>query len=99
MKFQVTVTPRRQQMPPVAAIEGSAAWINAKLADKTADCVYAFMTGGGVGIFNADSADTMMKMLMSYPGYPFVDFKVEPLCDINAALEQVKAMAQRAAAA
>ena len=39
----------------------------------------------------------MMKLLMSYPGYPFVDFKVEPLCDINIALEQVKAMAKRAA--
>lgn len=99
MKFLVTVMPRRLQMPPVAAVEASAAWIKAKLADKTADCVYAFMTGGGIGVFNADSADTMMKLLMSYPGYPFVDFKVDPLCDINAALEQVKAMAQRAASA
>jgi muconolactone delta-isomerase len=99
MKFLVTVTPRRLQIPPVAAIEASAAWINGKLADKTADCSYGFVTGGGVGIFNADSGDTLLKLLMSYPGYPFVEFKVEALCDINVALEQVKAMAQRAASA
>jgi len=97
MKFLVTVTPRRLQMPPVAMIDQAQAWIKAKIADKTADCSYAFITGGGVGIFNADSTDAMMKLLMNYPGYPFADFKVDPLCDINMALEQVKAMIQRAA--
>ena len=98
MKFLVTVTPRRLQMPPVAVIDKAIAWIKGTIADKTVDCCYGFMTGGGVSIFNADSTDSMMKLLMNYPGYPYVDFKVEALCDINAALEQVKAMAKRAAA-
>jgi hypothetical protein len=39
----------------------------------------------------------MLKLLMSYPAYPFTDFKVDNLCDIAAALEQVKGMVQRAA--
>ena len=54
MKFLVTVTPRRLQMPSVAAIEQSMAWIkSSKSTHKTADCSYAFMTGGGVGIFKS----------------------------------------------
>ncbi|MGO9256700.1 MAG: hypothetical protein ACLQU1_10420 [Bryobacteraceae bacterium] len=92
MKFLVTVTPRRQQVPPVTALEASKAWIDAKLADKTFDCSYAFVTGGGVGICNAGSADALNQLIFSYPGYPFVDFKIEPLCDIHLALDQVIAM-------
>jgi muconolactone delta-isomerase len=96
MKFLLTVTPRRLQMPPAAVIDQSSAWITARLKDKTADVVYGFVTGGGISIMNADSGESLMKLLMSYPGFPFVDFKVEPLCDIHAILEQVKAMTQRA---
>ena len=99
MKFLVIVTPRRLQMPPVAVIDGSIAWMKGKIADKTAECAYGFITGGGAGIFNAASPDAMMQLLMSYPGYPFVDFKVEPLCDLNTSLEAVKQMIQRAGGA
>jgi len=99
MKFLVTVTPHRVQMPTLAVIEQSISWIESKIADKTADCAYAFITGGGVGIFNADSPDTLRKILLSYPAYPFVDFKIDPLCDIASALEQVKEMIQRATSA
>ena len=99
MKFHVTVTPRRPQVPPVAVIDQSIAWIKAKLSDKTADCCYGFIGGGGIAIFNADTSDAMLKLLMSYPAYPFADFKVEALCDVMTAMEQVKAMVQRAASA
>jgi hypothetical protein len=99
MKFLVNVTPRRTMIPPPAVIEHSGAWIKNVLANKTADCCYAFVTGGGVGIFNADSAETLLKIIMSYPAYTFVDFKIEPLCDIAVALDQVHSMVQRAASA
>ena len=99
MKFLLTVTPRRvQQMPSAALIDQNIAWIDARLKDKTADCTYGFVTGGGIAIINADSHEAVTKLLTSYPGYPFVEMKVEALCDIHAALEQVKIMAQRAAA-
>ena len=96
MKFLLTVTPRKGQIPPIAVMDAAIAWIKGKLADKTADCVYAFIPGGGVGIFNADSNDAMLKLLISYPAFPFVDFKVDGLCDVAMALDQVKAMLQRA---
>src|SRR5690242_18556847 len=70
MKFHVTVTPRRPQVPPVAVIDQSIAWIKAKLSDKTADCCYGFIGGGGIAIFNADTSDAMLKLLISYPAYP-----------------------------
>src|SRR5690349_5830573 len=63
MKFHVTVTPRRPQVPPVAVIDQSIDWIKAKLSDKTADCCYGFIGGGGVAIFNADTSDAMLKLL------------------------------------
>ena len=95
MKFLVTVTPRRQQVPPVPVLEASKAWIDAKLADKTFDCCYSFVTGGGVGICNSESPDALHPLILSYPAYPFVDFKIDPLCDIDLALDQVIAMLRR----
>jgi hypothetical protein len=97
MKFLVTTTPRRLQMPPVALIEAARAWINARLADKTMDCCYGFMTGGGVSIMNADSTEKIAQLLMEYPAYIASDWKVDPLCDINKNLDQVMAMIKRAA--
>ena len=78
-------------------MEAARAWINARLADKTMDCCYGFMTGGGVSIMNADSAEEVAQLLMEYPAYMGSDWKVDPLCDINKNLDQVMAMIKRAA--
>jgi hypothetical protein len=96
MKFLVITTPRRLQVPPPALMQAAKAWIDAKLADKTFDCCYSFMTGGGVSICNADSPDAMLGLLLSYPAYGFADWKVDALCNIDAALDQVIAMVSRA---
>jgi len=98
MKFFLQATPRRDRIPSAAVIDASLAWIKARLDDKTFDFCYGFIAGGGVAICNADSADAMLKLLMNYPGYSFSDFKVDPLCDIATALQEVKAMVQRVAA-
>ena len=68
LKFLVTTTPRRLQIPPVALIEAARAWINARLADKTIDCCYGFMTGGGVSIINADAPETIAQLLDGVSG-------------------------------
>ncbi len=99
MKFLVHATPRRDQIPPAPVIDASLAWIQGQLENKNMDCCYGFITGGGVAISNADSADAMLKQLMSYPGFPFVEFHVEALCSITTSLEEVKAMSLRAAKA
>ena len=95
MKYLVTLTPRRIQLPPPGLLEAGKAWINARLADKTMDFCYAFPAGGGVTIINAASADALTKTLLDYPGYYFADWKVEPLADINATLDSVIAMVGR----
>jgi hypothetical protein len=99
MKFLVHAAPRRDQIPPAPVIDACLAWIQNQLANKTMDCCYGFITGGGISVSNADSADAMLRQLMSYPGFPFVEFKVEALCSITTALEEVKAMSERAARA
>jgi hypothetical protein len=96
MKFLITTTPRRLQVPPAALIEAAKAWIDAKLADKTFDCCYAFMTGGGFSVSNADSADAMLSQLLSYPAYSFADWKIDALCDIDLAMDQIIAMIRKA---
>ena len=96
MKFLITTTPRRLQVPPVALLAATKAWINAKLADKTLDCCYGFITGGGVSICNAESADAVLGLLMSYPAYYGSDWKIDALCDIGQAMDQVIAMVRRA---
>jgi hypothetical protein len=97
MKFLVTTTPRRLQVPPVALMEAAKAWINARLADKTMDFCYGFTTGGGVCIINADSAEKIAQILMEYPAYMVADWKVDALCDINKNLDQAIAMIKRVA--
>ena len=96
MKFLITTAPRRLQVPPAALIEASKAWVGAKLADKTLDCCYGFITGGGVSICNAESADAMLSLLMSYPAYYGSDWKIEPLCGIDLAMDQIIAMIRKA---
>jgi hypothetical protein len=96
VKFLIVTTPRRLQVPPPALMQAAKAWIGGKLADRTFDCCYGFMTGGGVSICNADSPESMLKLLLSYPAYGFADWKVDALCDIDAALDQVIAMVSKA---
>lgn len=95
MKFLVTSTPRRLQIPPVALMEAAKAWINARLADKTMDFCYGFASGGGVCIITADSPEKVAQLLMEYPAYMGSDWKVDALCDINMNLDQAIAMIKR----
>lgn len=99
MKFLVTVTPRRLQVPPVSLVEAGAQWVQRELSSGGMDCCYGFLRGGGISISNADSHEAMFRRLMSYPLYPFSDFQVEALCSIDVVFDEVKAMAQLAAAA
>jgi len=96
MKFLLTATPRRLQMPTTALIEAARAWINARIEDGTFDVCYGFPAGGGFCIVNADSADRINQLLTEYPGYMASDWKIEPLCDINRALDNTVAMIKRA---
>jgi hypothetical protein len=95
MKFLIMTTPRRLQLPPVGMIETAKAWLNAEIASKRIEFCYGFVTGGGVCVMNADSAEAVTQWLMEYPAFMGSDWKVEPLCDINHSLDQVIAMVKR----
>lgn len=97
MKFLVTTTPRRLQVPPAAVLEAGKAWISARLADKTFDCCYGLIPGGGISIVNAESPEKLSKLLMDYPAFFLADWKVDPLCDINQTLDGAIAMLKRMA--
>jgi hypothetical protein len=95
MKFLITAIPRRLQLPPVGMIETAKAWLNSEIAEKKIEFCYGFVTGGGVCVMNADSAEALTQWLMEYPAFMGSDWKVEPLCDINHSLDQVAAMVKR----
>ena len=46
---------------------------------------------------NADAPEDISKTLMEYPAFMGLDWKVEPLCDINHSLDHVSAMVKRLA--
>ena len=95
MKFLITTTPRRLQLPPAGMIDAAKSWLNARLADKTMDCCYGFITGGGMAVMNGNSHEAIATLLMEYPAYMANDWHVQPLCDINHSLDQVNAMVKR----
>lgn len=86
MKYLVIQKPRPTALPPeeLAAIQQAAKeWVNAKLADGTMDCVYAFPAAGGIAIGNADSHEDVMKQIVESPLWPISDIEVHALCDVN----------------
>ncbi len=93
MKFLV-ITKRRSSPLPVETMEPARDWINARLSDKTLDCCYGLLNGGGVSIMNADSHDHLAKLLMEYPESRWVDFDIHGLCDINELFRNAERLAQ-----
>jgi len=96
MKFLV-LTKRRPNPLPVEAMEPARKWVQTRLANKTLDCCYGLVTGGGVSIVNADSHESLMKTLMEYPVARYVDFEIHALCDIEALFEEAEMLAGAAA--
>ena len=95
MKFLV-VTKRRATPLPVNTMEPARKWIGDKLADRTMDCCYGLVNGGGVSITNANSHEQLMTILMEYPAARFVEFEITPLCDINALFTEAETLAAHA---
>ncbi len=64
-------------------------WVNKKLADGTLDCAYSFPAGGGFFIFNADSHEDLMRLLVEFPLRPLSEFEIHSACDFNQATDMV----------
>ena len=64
-------------------------WVNARLSDGTLDCAYSFPAGGGFFIFNADSHEGLMKLLVECPLRPLTEFEIHSICDFNTGTNMV----------
>jgi muconolactone delta-isomerase len=99
VKFLVTVTPKDTQLPPQAIAQILARqrdWIGQKLSDGTMETAYAFPTGGGVSIVNAESAEALNAALLSAPVFSIASFNVSPLGDPNTVLSSAVEALERA---
>lgn len=94
MKYMVIVKPGPMP-PPVEVIHQAREWIQARIADGTFECVYAFPEGGGLSIGEQGDADQLMEQLMEYPGSPFVSYEVRPLVEFNTAFDRLIPFAER----
>jgi muconolactone delta-isomerase len=69
---------------PQAVFQAAHTWNNERLADGSFDCVYGFADGrGGVSIVNADSHEQLLSMIRSSPMYHFIDYEIQPLCNLE----------------
>ena len=60
--------------------------------------MHGFPEGGGVAVTNADSHEDLMASMREFPLFPFVEWQVHPLVDINrsldSAIEMFRSMAR-----
>ncbi len=91
MKYLVTqmlgrAMPREQAL---AMNEAAREWVETHLEDGTIDAAYALLDGDALAIVNAESHDALWDLLMEYPLYWHMDWKVEPLCSWNRRLDEL----------
>ena len=97
MKYLTITSPRGNLAPEIAGgvFQAGKEWLNAGVADGTLDFVHGFPAGGGVAVANADSHEALMDRLREFPLFPFVDWDVRPLVDINQSLDSAIQLFQR----
>ena len=67
-------------------------WIETKQADGLIECVYGLIPRGNLAIVNVESLEALWTEIVTYPLYPFLDFKVRPLVDAKFVIEKSLAM-------
>jgi hypothetical protein len=84
MKFLTIVRVRGSAVPPTPEMLRAAKdWVDRKRSDGTFETAYAFATGGGVSIGEADSAEQLMTDFREYPLSMMVDYEIHPLVDLD----------------
>ncbi|HEX8855091.1 MAG TPA: hypothetical protein VF752_05770 [Thermoleophilaceae bacterium] len=101
MKFLVVVTPRRDAPipPPMLAeiLKAQREWLQARAADGTFECNYAFPTGGGMAVVNVDSHEGLNELVYDAPAFGIVDLEAKALSDSDASMGNAIAALERAA--
>jgi hypothetical protein len=92
MKFLILTKPRIGAPPlqnPLATYQAAKAYYDAAMAKGQLDCVWQRVTGGGVTIANANSAEELFEGLHTYPLYGLFEWQVEPLVDFAYAFNEI----------
>ena len=100
MKFVIWTTPRGN-LPPEAAeplFQAAKRWLADKKNDGTIDVTHGFPEGGGLSIANASSHEELMSIIRAFPLFPFVDWDIRPLVDIDVSMDSAVAMFRQMAA-
>jgi len=102
MKFLILVKPlpgAPRPENPVALLQASKEWMNARLADGSVDCAYKVIGSkqgiDSVAIANADSHEALAELVLSFPAYALCDLEILPLSDLNRFLEMVIEITQK----
>jgi muconolactone delta-isomerase len=89
MKFLITTKSRighnaHKPADPQAVFQAAHAWNRSRIDDGTLDCVYGHLDGrGGASIANAESHEQLLSMIRSSPMYHYMDYEIQPLCDLE----------------
>lgn len=91
MKFLVIRKPRVGALvqPTSQTIRAQKEMLLAAVKRGDIDCAYAFVSGGGCSIANANSAEDLNQRLFSSPLGLFYEFDVHPLCDYSQFMDTV----------
>jgi hypothetical protein len=82
MKYLVSATPG--PLPPSPEqFDAALEWLQGKLDDRTFDCLYGFLEGGGFSVTNAESNREVLELMADYPLYGMVTFEIRPLLEFR----------------
>ena len=71
-------------------IQAPRVYLNTALAEGRLDCVHMYASGRqSVLIANAESHEELCGWLQANPSYPYWDFEVHPLADLNSCLDML----------
>jgi hypothetical protein len=98
MKYYVSARPGPVPPPP-EIFDAAFEWLQGKLDDGTFDCVYGFLAGGGFSVANAGSHEEVLGMMVDFPMFGFSEWEVQPLLELGAGREMLRAKLVEAQAA
>lgn len=86
MKYLVTLSPKPFPVPMDQAVKlylAAKAWSAEKLKSGKIENSYIYPGGGGFAVANVSSHEELIDEMLSYPLYPFFDFEVKVLVDLD----------------
>lgn len=83
MKFLVVTKPKGVPIPENYAdiMRSAKTWINSKIESGEIEALYSLLPSKSIAIVNTDSHEKLWEDMVSYPLYPFLEWKIKPIVD------------------